>query len=132
MCRFHRNAYYYAYFLLVSGTLLNGCGLVLGLPLMGLSVLPMVLYVYCRTRPNEVFNFFFDIQIRALHFPWVLMLLHLMLGSSIKHDLVGCVVGHVYFYSTHLCNRHWYDPPRLFCEWAKKAADALGQVAGTA
>lgn len=39
---------------------------------MSLSVLPMVLYVYCRTRPNEVFNFFFDIQIRALHFPWVL------------------------------------------------------------
>ena len=128
MTQHHQHPHYFLYFMLLSGALLNAVGLAMGLPVMSQSLVPLVLYVFCRTRPNQVFHFFFDLQIRALYFPWVMMVLHLMLGSPIRQDVVGCVVGHVYVYATHIRGRGYYYPPDLFGRLVTRAAGGLRRL----
>eukprot|EP00906_Rhabdomonas_costata_P028041 RCo039795 len=54
-----RAASQFPYFMAVSMALLNGAGLLLSQPLMSRAVVPMLLFVYCRTRPREIMNFLF-------------------------------------------------------------------------
>eukprot|EP01012_Entosiphon_sulcatum_P035635 TRINITY_DN45258_c0_g1_i1.p1 TRINITY_DN45258_c0_g1~~TRINITY_DN45258_c0_g1_i1.p1 ORF type:complete len:215 (+),score=13.96 TRINITY_DN45258_c0_g1_i1:34-678(+) len=111
----------FIWWLIIAAVLFDTFGLLLKMPLMSQSLVPMLLYQWCRTNPNVVIQFLFEVKIRSLYFPWVLMGFQMLLGSPIKPYLVGCVVGHVYFYFTTIRPVELFEPP----EWVVRASQRL-------
>ncbi|MFN9941351.1 MAG: hypothetical protein ACK56I_17915, partial [bacterium] len=74
------------------------CFVFLGLEFLSPCLSSMMLYVWARRNPTVLMNFLEIIQVRAPFMPWVVLMFLLLLGFSPKFDLIGIVVGHLYFY----------------------------------
>ena len=58
----------------------------------------MIIYVWCRKNPHINIQFLF-IRMAASYFPMVLLLFHyISYGTVMDSDIVGMIVGHIYFY----------------------------------
>eukprot|EP01063_Lacrimia_lanifica_P023175 TRINITY_DN30661_c0_g1_i1.p1 TRINITY_DN30661_c0_g1~~TRINITY_DN30661_c0_g1_i1.p1 ORF type:complete len:240 (+),score=57.21 TRINITY_DN30661_c0_g1_i1:45-764(+) len=95
----------YVWFLAVSCGMLAPLCYACGAYFLGGCVVPLLIFVSCRTHPHAVMQFFLGIQVQALYFPLVLMGLDLLLGQSILNNVLGCLVGHLYVYHCHLTPR---------------------------
>ena len=58
----------------------------------------MLVYVWSRRNPYIQMNFFGILNFKAPYLPWVLLIFSLLLGNPIVVDVMGIVVGHLYFY----------------------------------
>eukprot|EP01095_Lingulamoeba_sp_RSL-Kostka_P006473 TRINITY_DN202_c1_g1_i1.p1 TRINITY_DN202_c1_g1~~TRINITY_DN202_c1_g1_i1.p1 ORF type:complete len:237 (-),score=45.10 TRINITY_DN202_c1_g1_i1:216-926(-) len=60
----------------------------------------MIVYVWGRRNPNNIINILGIYSVRAPYLPWVLVGFGLLLGGfhAIFDDILGIIVGHVYFY----------------------------------
>eukprot|EP00514_Thraustochytrium_sp_LLF1b_P004219 CAMPEP_0184525380 /NCGR_PEP_ID=MMETSP0198_2-20121128/10065_1 /TAXON_ID=1112570 /ORGANISM="Thraustochytrium sp., Strain LLF1b" /LENGTH=252 /DNA_ID=CAMNT_0026916831 /DNA_START=502 /DNA_END=1260 /DNA_ORIENTATION=+ len=68
------------------------------MPFFGFSLTFMMVYVWGRRNEHAMMSFFGVFTFRAPYLPWVLLLFSLVLGSSATVDLIGIIVGHIYFY----------------------------------
>lgn len=59
-----------------------------------------VLYVWCQLNKEQTVNFWFGTQFKANLLPWVLLGFHLIMGGSVMFDIVGILVGHLYYFLT--------------------------------
>jgi len=64
----------------------------------GSSLAFMMVYVWGRRNDHVRMSFLGLFQFRAPYLPWVLLGFSMMLGNSPTIDLIGIVVGHIYFY----------------------------------
>eukprot|EP00697_Spironema_sp_BW2_P000940 gnl/Spiro4/11286_TR5949_c0_g1_i1.p1 gnl/Spiro4/11286_TR5949_c0_g1~~gnl/Spiro4/11286_TR5949_c0_g1_i1.p1 ORF type:complete len:249 (-),score=56.65 gnl/Spiro4/11286_TR5949_c0_g1_i1:104-793(-) len=64
---------------------------------LGPSLNYMVVYVWSRRNPQARMNFLYLFQFSAPWLSWVLIGFALVLGHSITFDIIGIVVGHIYF-----------------------------------
>lgn len=62
------------------------------------SLASMVLYVWARRNQHVRMSLFGLFTFNAPYFPWVMLGLSVLLGSSPMRDLLGIGTGHVYFY----------------------------------
>ncbi|ELW72602.1 Derlin-3 [Tupaia chinensis] len=62
------------------------------------ALVAMLVYVWSRRSPRVRVNFFGLITFQAPFLPWALMGFSLLLGNSILVDLLGIVVGHIYYF----------------------------------
>lgn len=67
-------------------------------PILGPSLCFMVVYVWSRRNPRVHMNFLGLFTFTAPYLPWVFLAFGLLLGNNPIFDLLGIVVGHVYFY----------------------------------
>ncbi len=69
-------------------------------PLMflGPSLAFVVLYIWARRNPHTRMSFFGLFDFDAPYLPWVLMGFGLLIGNSPYNDLLGVVVGHLYYF----------------------------------
>eukprot|EP00013_Stygamoeba_regulata_P011334 CAMPEP_0177671588 /NCGR_PEP_ID=MMETSP0447-20121125/24805_1 /TAXON_ID=0 /ORGANISM="Stygamoeba regulata, Strain BSH-02190019" /LENGTH=213 /DNA_ID=CAMNT_0019179033 /DNA_START=221 /DNA_END=862 /DNA_ORIENTATION=- len=57
-----------------------------------------VFYYWSRKHPYVRMNFLFVFDFTAPWLPWVIMAFGFLLGNSPLYDLLGVLVGHLYFY----------------------------------
>ncbi|KAH9395278.1 Derlin 1 [Tyrophagus putrescentiae] len=57
-----------------------------------------VLYVWCNLNPELIVSFWFGTRFKARYLPWVLCGFNLLLGSGGFNEILGIIVGHLYFY----------------------------------
>jgi Derlin-2/3 len=55
-------------------------------------------YYWGRKSKNTFVNFMGIITLRAPYLPWFYLVFSYLLESEFKHDLLGMIVGHIYFY----------------------------------
>lgn len=57
-----------------------------------------VLYIWCQLNKEVVVNFWFGTSFKAMYLPWVLFAFNLIIRGGGMLDLVGIVIGHLFFF----------------------------------
>lgn len=57
-----------------------------------------VLYVWCQLNQDTIVSFWFGTQFKAMYLPWVLLGFNLIVAGGGMMELVGILVGHLYFF----------------------------------
>ncbi len=57
-----------------------------------------VLYVWCQLNKDQIVTFWFGTQFKAMYLPWVLLAFKVIISNSGFMELVGILVGHLYFF----------------------------------
>ena len=65
---------------------------------LGSALTIMLVYVWSRRNPYVRMNFFGLLNFQAPYLPWVLFAFSLLLGNSVIVDLMGIIVGHIYYF----------------------------------
>jgi len=70
---------------------------------MNMSVLmdPMVLsvlYIWCQLNKDTIVSFWFGTQFKAMYLPWVLFGFNMIISGGGVAELMGILVGHMYFF----------------------------------
>jgi len=70
---------------------------------MNMSVLmdPMVLsvlYIWCQLNKDVIVSFWFGTQFKAMYLPWVLFGFNMIISGGGVAELMGILVGHMYFF----------------------------------
>ncbi|CAH0550061.1 unnamed protein product [Brassicogethes aeneus] len=65
--------------------------------LMDLMVLS-VLYIWCQLNRETIVTFWFGTRFKAVYLPWVLLAFNVVLNGGGVMELIGILVGHVYFF----------------------------------
>lgn len=118
----------FLWMILFSMFTLLGIGLLippLRLPLMGPSLVFMLLYLWSREYASARVNIMGLFTVQGFYLPWVMLLLNVVFGSPLLTDLMGIVVGHVYYFLTVL---HPRSGGRNFLKtplWVHKLASRL-------
>ncbi|CAF5157638.1 unnamed protein product, partial [Rotaria sp. Silwood1] len=83
---------------LFGGTLMILMGLFVNIIFLGSSLTIMLVYIWSRRNPYVRMNFFGLFNFQAPYLPWVLFAFSLLLGNSVIFDLMGIIVGHIYYF----------------------------------
>lgn len=59
-----------------------------------------VLYVWCQSNKDMIVSFWFGTQFKAMYLPWVLLAFNMIIAGGGLMELVGILVGHLYFFLT--------------------------------
>jgi len=59
-----------------------------------------VLYVWCQLNKDMIVQFWFGTQFKAMYLPWVLMIFNMILRGGGMNEILGILVGHLYFFLT--------------------------------
>ncbi|MCO5605646.1 hypothetical protein L7F22_059829 [Adiantum nelumboides] len=122
----------FLWMMLFSMFTLLGIGIIippLRLPIMGPSLVFMLLYLWSREYANARVNIMGLFSVQGFYLPWVMLLLNVIFGSPLVTDLMGIVVGHVYYFLTVL---HPRNGGRNFLKtpsWVHKIASRLLTIA---
>lgn len=57
-----------------------------------------VLYVWCQLNKDVIVNFWFGTQFKAMYLPWVLLGFNVVIAGGGVMELIGILVGHLYFF----------------------------------
>ena len=57
-----------------------------------------VMYVWCQLNKETTVSFWFGTQFKAMYLPWVLAGFNMIIKGSGFLELLGILVGHVYFF----------------------------------
>jgi len=73
---------------------------ILRLPFLAASLCFMVLYVWSREFPTSNVNVMGLLTVQAFWLPWVYLVMDLLFGADLTEDLLGILVGHLYYFLT--------------------------------
>nr|XP_022286199.1 derlin-1-like isoform X2 [Crassostrea virginica]XP_022345837.1 derlin-1-like isoform X2 [Crassostrea virginica] len=74
------------------------CLVIIGFALLMDPMVLSVLYVWCQLNKDMVVSFWFGTQFKAMYLPWVLLAFNMIIGQGGVMELVGIIVGHLYFF----------------------------------
>lgn len=57
-----------------------------------------VIYVYCMLNQDLIVSFWFGTRFKARYLPWALFGMNFLLGGGGISELVGILVGHLYYF----------------------------------
>ncbi|KAL1514344.1 hypothetical protein ABEB36_003617 [Hypothenemus hampei] len=57
-----------------------------------------VLYVWCQLNKDVVVTFWFGTRFKAIFLPWVLLGFNLVISGGGLMELIGIIIGHLYFF----------------------------------
>ena len=57
-----------------------------------------VLYVWCQLNKDTIVNFWFGSQFKAMYLPWVLLAFNVVISGGGVMELIGILLGHLYFF----------------------------------
>uniref|UniRef100_A0A0L8GQK8 Derlin n=1 Tax=Octopus bimaculoides TaxID=37653 RepID=A0A0L8GQK8_OCTBM len=57
-----------------------------------------VLYIWCQLNKDTTVTFWFGTRFPAMYLPWVLLGFNLIVGDGGLFELIGILVGHLYFF----------------------------------
>lgn len=71
-------------------------------PFMGSSLVFMIVYIWGREFPNARINIYGVVSLKGFYLPWAMLALDLIFGDPLMPDILGMVVGHLYYFLTVL------------------------------
>ncbi|KAL6005087.1 ER-associated protein degradation protein [Asimina triloba] len=71
---------------------------VLWSPCLGVSLVFMHVYIWSRENPNARINIYGVVTLKGFYLPWALLALDLIFGAPLKPDVMGIVVGHLFYF----------------------------------
>jgi len=57
-----------------------------------------VLYVWCQLNRDQIVQFWFGTQFKAMYLPWILVAFNMIIRGGGLNELLGILVGHLYFF----------------------------------
>ena len=67
------------------------------MPFLSQALVFAILYVWSKKEMEQTVTYW-GFTIKAYQFPFAWMLLGLLLGGSILHDIMGLIAGHIYYF----------------------------------
>ena len=75
----------------------------------------MLIYVWSRSFPTSSVSIWGLFTVQAFYLPWAFLLMGVLMGGSPVNDLIGILVGHLYFFFAVLHpragGRNWLQTP---------------------
>ncbi|XP_003371291.1 putative derlin-1.1 [Trichinella spiralis] len=68
------------------------------IPILPEPMILSILYVWCQLNKDMIVPFWFGTYFKALYLPWALMFFNMILRGGGFNELVGILVGHLYFF----------------------------------
>jgi Derlin-2/3 len=62
----------------------------------------MMVYVWGRRNEDVKMSFLGFFTFNAPYLPWVMLVFSLLVGNSVTIDLIGIVVGHMYYFAEYV------------------------------
>jgi derlin-1 len=88
----------YLFMLLFNWVLLVIIGLLAEIRLLMNLLILSVLYIWCQFNKDQIVQFWFGTQFKAMYLPWILVAFNMILGHGGWQELLGIFVGHLYFF----------------------------------
>lgn len=57
-----------------------------------------VLYIWCQLNKDQIVQFWFGTQFKAMYLPWILVAFNMILRGGGMNELIGILVGHSYYF----------------------------------
>ncbi|KAL1115521.1 hypothetical protein AAG570_007550 [Ranatra chinensis] len=76
-------------------------GLIAELPLLMDPMVMSVLYIWCQFNKDVIVSFWFGSRFKAMYLPWVLLAFNMIILGGGVMELIGILVGHLYFFLMH-------------------------------
>lgn len=95
--------------LMIFGALVQSIiGYLMGLPFLGSTLVFAVLYVWSRKNAEQNMSMF-GMPFKGIHYPWVMLGLSVLLGSSPVPFLIGIATGHLFYFWIDVVPNHYAD-----------------------
>ena len=66
------------------------------------SFMMSLVYIYCKKNPEQRFKVFFLFLVKGAYFPWIHLVIELMMNVRLAQLIIGLVVGHAYIYLKYI------------------------------
>ncbi|CAL8289034.1 unnamed protein product [Merluccius merluccius] len=73
-------------------------GLLMDMQLLMVSLIMSVLYVWAQLHKETIVSFWFGTRFKACYLPWVIMGFNWVISGSLVSELIGNLVGHLYYF----------------------------------
>lgn len=73
-------------------------GLLMDMQLLMIPLIMSVLYVWAQFNKDTIVSFWFGTRFKAHYLPWVILGFNFIIGGSFLNELIGNLVGHLYFF----------------------------------
>jgi len=115
-----------------------GTALIVGFPVLMDPMVLSVLYIWCQLNRDVQVFFWFGSKFKAMYLPWVLLAFNVIIAGGGLMELVGIVVGHLYFFLKFKYPQEMGGPtllstPSIFRKWfpdERGGTYGFGQPAG--
>jgi len=88
----------YAWMLILGMTIMLIISTFMGFLVPSKALIFMVLYVWTRRNPQNPVSIY-GVQLKAVHLPWALLGLNLVIGNPLAMPILGIIVGHMYYFA---------------------------------
>ncbi|KAM9797886.1 derlin-1 [Neosynchiropus ocellatus] len=88
----------YAFLLLFNWICIVITGLLLNMELLMIPLIMSVLYIWAQFNKDTIVSFWFGTRFKAHYLPWVILIFNYLIGGSFVNELIGNLVGHLYFF----------------------------------
>ncbi|CAG9765980.1 unnamed protein product [Ceutorhynchus assimilis] len=88
----------YAFLLMFNWICCVIIGLVAEMPILMDPMVLSVLYIWCQLNKEVIVNFWFGTSFKAIYLPWVLLGFNLVMSGGGVMELIGILIGHLYFF----------------------------------
>ncbi|NWY31418.1 DERL1 protein, partial [Pheucticus melanocephalus] len=112
----------YMFMLLFNWICIVITGLVMDMQLLMIPLIMSVLYVWAQLNRDMIVSFWFGTRFKACYLPWVILGFNYIIGGSVINELIGNLVGHLYFflmfkYPMDLGGRNFLSTPQFLYRW---------------
>lgn len=97
---YHQASADFLFMILLGAAAMLSIAPFLALPFLSHSLVIMVLYVWSRRNPHEQLQLYGLFTVGASYLAYVLVALGIMMGQHPLVDILGIVIGHIYYYLT--------------------------------
>ncbi|XP_074645249.1 derlin-1-like [Tubulanus polymorphus] len=88
----------YLFMLIFNWIILVIIGLLAEIMLLMDPMILSVLYIWCQLNRDQIVQFWFGTQFKAMYLPWVLVGFNMIIRGGGLMELIGIFVGHLYFF----------------------------------
>ncbi|KAL1767836.1 derlin-1 [Sigmodon hispidus] len=112
----------YLFMLLFNWICIVITGLAMDMQLLMIPLIMSVLYVWAQLNRDLIVSFWFGTRFKACYLPWVILGFNYIIGGSVINELIGNLVGHLYFflmfrYPMDLGGRNFLSTPQFLYRW---------------
>ncbi|XP_010129251.1 PREDICTED: derlin-1, partial [Buceros rhinoceros silvestris] len=112
----------YMFMLLFNWICIVITGLAMDMQLLMIPLIMSVLYVWAQLNRDMIVSFWFGTRFKACYLPWVILGFNYIIGGSVINELIGNLVGHLYFflmfkYPMDLGGRNFLSTPQFLYRW---------------
>ncbi len=88
----------YLFMLIFNGILCLISAPITDMPLLGMCLISSIIYVWSKHFPDNSIMLYGLVKIQSFYLPFAFLAISLLLSQSMIPDIVGIVVGHIYYY----------------------------------